>query len=88
MHDAVESGMTLPVLFEYVFAPALRELGERWARGEITIGQEHEVSAAIRELVTMLTSQTPRPTITREPVVAACVKVNFTSLAFICRLPA
>lgn len=74
MHDAVESGMTLPVLFEYVFAPALRELGERWARGEITIGQEHEVSAAIRELVTMLTSQAPRPTITREPVVAACVE--------------
>nr|MBA2755584.1 MerR family transcriptional regulator [Chloroflexia bacterium] len=42
--DADELGMPLERLFGNVLRPALYAVGERWARGEVTVGQEKEVS--------------------------------------------
>lgn len=40
--------MPLPQVVEEVLAPALREVGERWHRGEFSIAQERLVSSAVR----------------------------------------
>ena len=34
-----------------VIAPALREIGDRWERGEVSIGQEHALSAITKQLL-------------------------------------
>lgn len=34
--------------FERVLAPALVEIGDRWARGELTVAQEHLASSTVR----------------------------------------
>jgi methanogenic corrinoid protein MtbC1 len=34
--------------FEHVLAPALADVGDRWARGELTVAQEHLASSTVR----------------------------------------
>lgn len=43
--DLVGSGVSLVDLCDHVLAPALREIGERWARGELGVAEEHRASA-------------------------------------------
>lgn len=49
---------TAPHVFERVFAPALREIGDRWHRGELSVAQEHlatEILAATtRDLLRLM----------------------------------
>lgn len=40
--------LPLPAVVEEVFAPALREVGERWHSGAFTVGQERLVSGSVR----------------------------------------
>lgn len=42
---------SVPVLLERVVAALMREVGERWHRGELRVGQEHLVSAAVRSFL-------------------------------------
>jgi methanogenic corrinoid protein MtbC1 len=35
----------------YVFSPLLREVGERWGKGELSVGQEHLLSACMERLL-------------------------------------
>jgi DNA-binding CsgD family transcriptional regulator len=51
---------SLQWLYDEVITPYFVELGERWARGEISISDEHQASAAADELVTLLGTQ-PTP---------------------------
>jgi MerR family transcriptional regulator, light-induced transcriptional regulator len=53
-----------------VFAPALITIGERWQRGEISIGQEHLATATVRSALQKLLSD-PRPEV-RGTAVLAC----------------
>ena len=46
--DRLLSSLTLESVLRDSVLPALRELGERWQRGEITIGQEHFASNLLR----------------------------------------
>ncbi len=46
--DRLLSSLTLESVLQDAILPALRELGERWERGETTIGQEHFASNLIR----------------------------------------
>lgn len=46
--DRLLSTLTLETVLRDSVLPALRELGERWQRGEITIGQEHFASNLLR----------------------------------------
>ena len=43
--DLVETGVGLVDICDHVLAPALRAIGERWARGELGIAEEHRASA-------------------------------------------
>jgi DNA-binding transcriptional MerR regulator/methylmalonyl-CoA mutase cobalamin-binding subunit len=52
---ADDLGMPLHVMFEDVLAPSLVEVGNRWAAGELSVGQEHEISHLARELIANLT---------------------------------
>lgn len=42
-----------------VVAPILREVGDRWARGALSVAQEHAVSAQVRGLLATLLRTTP-----------------------------
>jgi methanogenic corrinoid protein MtbC1 len=49
--DAVGGGMDPDVVYLELLAPALADVGERWAQGEITIGQEHQASGLVLRLI-------------------------------------
>ena len=54
-------------------SPAPRRLGERWAAGQLSVGQEHEVSAIARDVVGEVAARLPDPARLRlGAVVAAC----------------
>ena len=46
--DRLMADYTLAATLREVVVPYLRELGERWANGEVTIGQEHFASNVLR----------------------------------------
>ena len=52
---ADDLGMPLHVMFEEVLAPALVKVGAQWETGELSVGQEHEISHLARELIANLT---------------------------------
>ena len=62
---------TTPVAFyEDLVAPLLREVGERWSQGTLTVAEEHLISFAARERLIALLSGAPRRT--SRHVVCAC----------------
>lgn len=65
-----DAGMSLVRIFNDVLMPALVEVGQRWERGEITVGQEKEISELTREVVAELTRRHADPD-PRGPVVVA-----------------
>ena len=46
--DRLLTSLTLETVLQESVLPALKELGDRWQRGEITIGQEHFASNLLR----------------------------------------
>lgn len=46
--DRLLSSLTLETVLRDAVIPSLRDIGERWQRGEITIGQEHFASNLLR----------------------------------------
>jgi methanogenic corrinoid protein MtbC1 len=71
--SALSSGLTPPDLFDTILSPALREVGERWAAGTITVAQEHAASEIIRDLVAIAGANRSDPAEARAKVVAAAV---------------
>ena len=69
---AVEDGLSLARLHAHVLTPALHELGDRWAAGTLSVSQEHEVSALVRDILGELAARFPEPASPRALVVAAC----------------
>ena len=70
--EAVDAGLPLERLFEEVLRPALHRLGDRWEAGQLSVGQEHEVSAIARDVVGEVAARLPEPRHARGVVVAAC----------------
>lgn len=71
--SAYHSGMPLIEIYDDVLRPALYEVGRQWANGDVTIVQEHEVSAIVRDLIGELAAETQRPAMPSDVVLAACV---------------
>lgn len=46
--DRLLSSLTLDVVLREVLVPYLRELGDKWERGEVSVAQEHFASAVVR----------------------------------------
>jgi DNA-binding transcriptional MerR regulator len=89
VREAAALGLPLEVLFGEVLRPALRELGDRWGRGEVTVAQEKEVSEVARELVAELTLRHSGAEDDRGGgVVAACVagELHELGLRMVCGL--
>lgn len=51
---ALEAGLPPRDVYLHVLQPALYEVGDRWARAEISIAQEHLVTAVTQSLMTRL----------------------------------
>jgi methanogenic corrinoid protein MtbC1 len=72
--NADEAGFSLLTLFQNVLVPALIHLGDRWADGSVTVGQEHEVSELTRDLIADLTARHAGRVSGELSVLAACVE--------------
>jgi len=51
VEGALASGMPAEDVYIEVIGPALDEIGTRWERGEITVGDEHQASAVAQRLI-------------------------------------
>lgn len=71
--SAYEAGMPFSEIYDDVLRPALYEVGQRWQAGDLTIGQEHEISGIVRDLIGELSAHTERPDAPAEIILAACV---------------
>lgn len=69
--DEAVSSLPPVVFFEEVVAPLLREVGERWHAGTLSIAEEHVVTQAARQRLIGLLSGAPRRA--RKHVVCACL---------------
>jgi len=53
------AGLPLAELCDQLIGPALRQLGERWAAGELSIGAEHRATAICERLIAARVHQPP-----------------------------
>ena len=58
---ALAGGVSPTELYLRVLSPAMAEIGDRWARGEVSVGQEHQASAVMVRLVGRLGPLFSRP---------------------------
>lgn len=63
---ALEQGMTVPQLYQWVIAPAMYQVGELWSKGAITVADEHLATALTNRVLAAL-----RPQLEVEPEPAA-----------------
>jgi methanogenic corrinoid protein MtbC1 len=70
---ADDVGLSIETQFAEVLTPALHEIGDLWAQGELTVAREKEVSELSRELIVELTRRHATPDPEGPLVVAACV---------------
>lgn len=64
-----------PTLYGELFAPAMREVGERWASGVISVAQEHVATGLMEELLARdYACVFVRERASRETVLMACVE--------------
>lgn len=71
--SADDLGLPLAETFGDVLRPALYEIGARWERGDLTVGQEKEVSELARDLIAELSRRHADPDPHGPVIVAACV---------------
>lgn len=71
--SAHDTGMPLVEIYDNVLRPALYEVGRQWANGDVTVVQEHEISALVRDLIGELAAETQRQATPANIVLAACV---------------
>ena len=68
-----ELGVPLSEVFESVIGKVQREVGDLWCRGELQVGQEHEVTEVVRDLIAELGRRHAFSKRSGAPIVAACV---------------
>ena len=72
--NGLSMGYSLAAIADSTIAPVMRQLGDAWERGEVTVAQEHHASAVLSE---WLAAVAPRYAARHEPpVVCACVPGN------------
>ena len=80
--DRLLMTLTLDVVLRDVILPYLHELGERWARGEATVAQEHFASNLVRGRLLALARSWDRGSGPR--VLLACVEGELHDLPLLC----
>jgi methanogenic corrinoid protein MtbC1 len=70
---ADELGVPLRELFQSVLLRAQSEVGARWGTGTLRVGQEHEITEVVREVIAELSLRHAHPHPAGRPVLAACV---------------
>ncbi|MBE2315403.1 cobalamin B12-binding domain-containing protein [Solirubrobacter sp. CPCC 204708] len=58
---ALDNGTPVPDLYLDVLAPALREVGHKWAMGEINVAEEHYATAVVQSILDGLSRRLQRP---------------------------
>ncbi len=53
--QADDLGVPLAMLFQDILLRAQDEVGHRWQRGDLRVGQEHEITEIVREAIAQLT---------------------------------
>ncbi len=83
---SLDSGMTLEELYLDVLQPAMREVGRRWQANEISVAQEHYVSAVTQLLVSQLYPRLLTGPRNGKTLIATCVGSNLheIGLRFLC----
>ncbi len=77
----VDMGVSLPDALEGIVVHVQQRIGDTWAAGEWTVGQEHAATAISEEVVRRLMDEVPPPGPGRRPVVVACAERESHSLA-------
>jgi methanogenic corrinoid protein MtbC1 len=70
--NALEEGVGVRDLYLEVLAPALEEVGDRWAAGELTVAHEHHASAITQGVLGTLAPHLRVPPSTGRLAVVAC----------------
>jgi len=60
VEDALAAGLPVPDIYLDVLEPALREIGHRWAMGELNVAEEHYATAVAQSILDGLSRQLPR----------------------------
>lgn len=69
--DGLEAGLDTPTLFLRVLVPALRSVGERWHRGELSVAEEHwATEVTLAEMERIRRARPPRRKLGLDAVVA------------------
>jgi excisionase family DNA binding protein len=68
----VDGGGTVSDLVRRSLAPAMREVGERWADGSLDVGAEHRATAMASELLAVARSLAPRARDARRTLLLGC----------------
>lgn len=45
VQEALQAGIAVEAIYDQIFAPCLREVGQRWETGQMTVAQEHLATA-------------------------------------------
>jgi MerR family transcriptional regulator, light-induced transcriptional regulator len=61
VEGAVEDGVPVPDVYLGVIEHALREVGDRWARGELNVASEHYATSVAQSILDGLVQRMPRP---------------------------
>ncbi len=76
----LDTGVSKADIIGDVMAPAQREVGDRWQRGELSVADEHLASGVTESALYALASAPPTPRYTGS-VVVACAPGNWHSIA-------
>lgn len=66
---AQAAGMPVAAIYTEVIVPALRQIGEGWHRGQVTIAQEHAATQLATRIVSRLSAQISRRGVSKGTVV-------------------
>ena len=73
VHQAVNGGVPVADIYQYVITPVMHELGRMWHLNHITIGQEHYCTAVAQMVMSQLFPWIFDGTLKKKRLVSACV---------------
>ncbi len=68
----LDSGVSVGTLFDEVFGPVLRKIGEDWLAGVITTGDEHRMTQILGDCIASVRNRRPVLTSTKPLALVAC----------------
>lgn len=80
VETAMTGGMSPEQIYVELLTPALETIGDRWARGEVSVAQEHQASAIVLRLIGRLGPQFARRGRKRGIVIVGCPPLDVHGL--------